>query len=300
MHIKFSLAELPDWLLRSGTSTEGSGGEGNQGDAGGTADPAAGGTADGSAGDGSGSSQTDSSAGAPAPGGEGGEGEGEGGAKPDPAKPAAEAKPAKPDHRDRRIAKLTAQLRELQGQAKTTPGGAEAQPAMVPASEVESLATQKAQTLAAQAEFNRQCNEAAATGKATFGEAEFSARVQELTKLVDVQDTGSVQQYNAFLSAAIRTGEGPRLIHQLGGDLDEADRIMALDPVNMGIELTKLALAKGTGPEATKAPDPLKPIGARGTSHEAISPGDPERADRLSTAEWMRRREAEVNARAAA
>jgi hypothetical protein len=150
----------------------------------------------------------------------------------------------------------------------------------------------RAAAIAAQNEFNRSCNETAAAGRQQF--PDFDTRVAELVKTIDQKDPSQVSAYNSFLAAAIETGEGPKLIHALGGDLNEASRIMALSPVKMAIELTKLAT--GATP-MTRAPKPVTPVGSRGTSHEAIDASDPERSDKLDTATWMRRREAELAAK---
>jgi hypothetical protein len=59
----------------------------------------------------------------------------------------------------------------------------------------------------------------------------------------------------------------------------------------MGLELAKRALK---APMPSAAPKPVVPVGARGRTHDAVDPADVDRADRLTTAEWMRRREAQV------
>ena len=87
------------------------------------------------------------------------------------------------------------------------------------------------------------------------------------------------------------------IIHALGSDLNEAARILALDPVRMGVEVAKLAMRADAGPGVSAAARPITPVGARGAAHTAISADDPDKADRLSTAEWMKRREAAVAAK---
>ncbi len=62
---------------------------------------------------------------------------------------------------------------------------------------------------------------------------------------------------------------------------------MALPPIKMAVELTKIA--SGQGRQVSGAAKPITPVGGRGASHDAIDPTDPERADKLSTAEWMKR-----------
>jgi len=225
---------------------------------------------------------------------------------------AAAAKKPPVDWRERRIAQLTAALHEARGTAKPaagteiapTPAAVSAPPGVDPA-EFERRVAAEAAARAELAEFNRQCNDVAAAGRSTFGETEFNGRVAELTKLVNGTDVGEVQKYNQFLSAAIETGEAPKLLHVLGGDLNEAARIMALSPVKMAVELTKLAAKTqggGAAPGADNAlsnvPKPISPVGNRNASAADISPDDPARADALPIDIWMAKREAAAEARA--
>ena len=237
---------------------------------------------------------------APAPEGEAAPAAPESAAAPAPAAPAAQTppeRPATPDWRERRIAKLTAQLheaREKLGAAASAPP-----PAAAPAP-TDELINRRAEALAREMEatraFNERCNAAADAGRSAFGEAEFNSRVAALHKVYDPADPGQVAAYNLMLEAAIETGQGPALLHRLGGDLNEAARVLALPPVKMALELAKLAVPRDPAPSA--APKPITPIGNRGASNERIRPDDPERADTLSTAEWIRRREEQVRAAA--
>jgi len=278
------------WLgvLRSGSTD----GEGSAGEPQGGSEA---GAADGAAGSAESSSQGSAGSAASSQGEAGGEAEGEG-------KKAEAAPAAKVDWRDRRIAQLTARLREAQQQAPATGAVSEAAPAPVapaatPAAGTDAQIEARAQQIASVAEFNRQCDAAAAEGRAKFGTEVFGSRVQSLQRLVDPGDQRSLAAFNTFLSSALETGEAPRLIHELGADLDEASRILSLPPAKMAVELTKRALAKPVEEEPSGAPKPPTPIGNRGVSHDAIAPDDPDRADRLSTAEWMRRREAQEAAK---
>jgi hypothetical protein len=164
------------------------------------------------------------------------------------------------------------------------------------AAELDQLVEQRSAERAAVAEFNRQCDEVASSGRSKFGEAEFNSRIQGLVGLVDRGDPQDSIRYNQFLVAAIETGEAAKLLHSLGGNLNEAARIMALSPVKMAVELTRMAAKPAA--ELSAASKPIRPVSTGGArSHESIAPDDPERADRLSTAEWMRRREAAVAAK---
>lgn len=218
-----------------------------------------------------------------------------------PGQESAQAPPPQretPDWRDKRIATLTRRLRELQeqqGQPPVRQPSAPEGPTGLTQNDIDRLAEQKAQSLAAIHEFNRRCDEVAMAGRQAFGDNRFNERIGQLQKLVDVNDPQSVQTYNMFLTAAIDTGEASKLLYALGADLDEAQRIMGMSPTRMAAELTRKAMAVDNGTtQVSGAPRPLTPIGGRGASHELISPDDPDRADHLGTTEWMRRREAQI------
>jgi len=206
--------------------------------------------------------------------------------------------PPKEDWRDARIKRLTAKLRELQPGAK--PDESEPSPpspdpgTRLAEAEIERRAQELSRQNSAIAEFNRQCNDAAAAGQKTY--KDFDSRITSLRQLAGgPEDLTQQVAYNQFVAAALETGEAPKLLHVLGGDLDEAARIMALNPVRMAIELTRLA-ARDLDTNTSQAPKPISPVGGRGAPHTSIDPADPERADRLTTAEWMTRRNAQVAA----
>lgn len=224
---------------------------------------------------------------------------GEGGAAGVATAPAASPSESKtdeqkPDWRDRRIAQLTARLRAEQ--AKATPGAAPAAtetPAVAtPEAEIDRRANEKAAQIAAAAEFNRRCDDTANMGRKEFGDIQFNARVNGLVQLIDRQDPASVQTYNQFLEAAMETGIGAKIIHDLGGDLNRASEILSLPPVKMAMEIAKLAAAPTS--QESKAPKPITPVGGR-PKNETIDPRDAERADHLDMKTWMERREKQVN-----
>lgn len=123
-----------------------------------------------------------------------------------------------------------------------------------------------------------------ATGR-TYTQAEFDAAVTERAAAADfnrqadaMYDTGSkkfedwqqsVEMLNAtglmtrdLLDAAMATEAGAEVIHNLGNDVEEAQRIAALPPIRMAAELTRMA-AKLTAPAAVRvsgAPAPIPSI----------------------------------------
>lgn len=216
--------------------------------------------------------------------------------EPEPVPPAAAA--PKSDWKDRRIAKLTARLREREAAPAPVAPGPE-QKALVPGTpefeaEVERRAATRASQEAAAIQFGKDCEATAKAGKAAY--ADFDDRVNNLKQVYDPTSQDEVVAYNTFLALAIETGEGAKIIHQLGGDLDEAQRILALSPTKMAMELTKMATGAGPKREVSQTPKPITPIRPAPSSMSTIDPRDPSAADRLSTAEWMKRREEQVAA----
>lgn len=212
-------------------------------------------------------------------------------------------KPAEaPDWREARLRVETAKRREAEARVRELEARQVAKPPVEDSAgkaarytddDVNRLADQKAAMQSQWRAFSDACDATAAQGRRDF--TDFDSRVGELRRLVDQNDVESQGAYNRFLAAAMETGEAAKILHALGGDLNEAQRIMSLAPVKMGVEMAKLAM--GQGKEFSKAPKPINAINSRGSARVEISPDDAERADNLSTAEWMKRREAQVKER---
>lgn len=205
------------------------------------------------------------------------------------AKPEAGAAAKPEDWRDRRIRQLTAKLREEQEAREAAKP--EQQPQLSQA-DIE----RRAAEIAKQNEFARQCDLAVNLGREAFGEQAFNERVGQLRQLVNVNDPVEMKQYADLIAAAIETGEAPKLLYALGSDLNRASELMGMTETRRAVELTKMAVAKGE-PEPSAAPKPITPIGARAESVTPIRASDPLRGDKLSTSEWMKRRQAEIDER---
>lgn len=214
-----------------------------------------------------------------------------------PQQQPTESQPSpQPDWRDRRIATLTRRLRELQEKQPPVQGAPPtAQPTAQPQAPDQALIDARARELSIIQDFNRRCDEAALAGRAQFGENDFNNRIASLQRLSDPTDPISVNAYNSLLMAALEAGEAPRLLYELGADLNEAQRILGMSPTKMAVELTKRAARPPV--QVSNATRPIAPIGGRPASHERIEPDDPDRSDHLSTEEWMRRREQQLATR---
>lgn len=149
---------------------------------------------------------------------------------------------------------------------------------------------QRAEALAATASFNQKCNEVAAAGAAAF--PDFKEKIGNLRQLVAVpKDPVQEKAYGEFIEAIIETGPAAaRITHELGSNLDLAEQLYGMRPVQRAAKLAELA-AKKSEPEPSNAPKPPVPVGQRAGSGELINPADPVKADKLSTKEWMKRRE---------
>lgn len=204
------------------------------------------------------------------------------------------------DWRDKRIAQLTAQLKSER--ERRAAEGKPPEPA-APSAPVEPSAAvvdARARELAAQQEFLRNCDEMQQSGRSAFGGAEFDARTGALLRLVDVNNPLEANAWNHLLMAAHETGRGAALLHDLGANLGEAQRLLSLSPVRMAVELTKKAeglAGSDEGLAAAALPRPVRPVGNHGPSNTPISPDDPERAEKLDIATWMARRTAQVKER---
>lgn len=159
------------------------------------------------------------------------------------------------------------------GQPAAQPPGSD----YVPRSEVERLA----QVAAAEAEFNRQCNDVFSTGVKEFGE-EFKNNVALLNSLGGMTPI--------FIQAALATGEAHKVLQELAKDPDEALRIMRLPPIQQTAELIRKHSAVTARKGVSQAPAPITPITATGGSVEPD-------LDKVSTAEFMALRQKQIEAR---
>lgn len=176
------------------------------------------------------------------------------------------------------------------------------------------------------AEHFRRAKEAPA-GEAPEGEAQVAALKEQFSSAVDAAaakrqfDAECTQIYNAgmgelqgfdarlrnfsqvgglnpvLIEAVMESASGPgapkahRILHELGGNLDEAARILELPPVRMAAAVAKFAASlREEGKRVTSAPAPIKPITPAASSAEK----DPEK---MSPQEWRVWREEQIAAK---
>lgn len=225
----------------------------------------------------------------------------------DPKPTTAETKPItpaprEPDWRDRRIAELTHKLNEARRvpaavavapQAASPPATGETQEAIDARVNLE--AQRRAEAIAAQNDWNRQCNDVAAAGKAEF--QDFDAKLAACQSVVNKNDRDEVQQFNEFLHAAIEAGQAHKLIHSLGENPGEVKRLMGLSGAKRVVELTRMADKLGTAApvaDPSGAPKPITPLGSKGLHYDGIKPDDKDNGTTLPIREWMKQREKQV------
>lgn len=198
---------------------------------------------------------------------------------------------------ERRAALAEATLAELRQLAQTPPDGTPPDDT-TPRERTYTQADlqREAGRAAAEIEFNKACNAAVTKGRADFPEA-FDKSLDSLRSVTPVLP-------KMFVEAALETGAAPAVLHALGQNLAEYDRIISLPPLRQAVELTKLASTLTKAPEATPVVPKPKPVpapisprvgGGNGTARSDISPDDP-KSDEIPSAEWFKRREAQIEA----
>ena len=198
----------------------------------------------------------------------------------------------KKDWREDRIAKLTAQLNEeREKNASKVEPKVEAKPGESQA-DFDARVRQEAARLSAEQSFNTRADAVATAARETYGAAEFNARLANIQSTINQKDPVEVGAYVRLVQTAMDTEDPGKVIFLLGEDPAKAANILAMSPTKMALEIAKLAIAAPG--EVSKAAKPLTIVEANNQSdRQEIDPSDPTRADKLSTAEWMKRRAAQ-------
>lgn len=101
--------------------------------------------------------------------------------------------------------------------------------------------------------FNARANETYEAGREKYGDWEGRMEGLRITGLMS----------ETLIDAAMASDAPSAVLHHLGGDLAEAERIAALPPIRMGVELGKLAMKLSTpkpGARISGAPTPITPV----------------------------------------
>jgi hypothetical protein len=135
-------------------------------------------------------------------------------------------------------------------------------------------------------------------------QSEFARREEKFAK--GVEDYHEVTRSEALpitpaMSEVIaESDEGPALAYYLGKNLPIAESIARLSPLAAARELGRIEAkllaerAAAKKPQVSKAPPPPPKIEGAGDGSTKVSPDSPD-SDKLSTSEWMKAREKQLN-----
>lgn len=187
-----------------------------------------------------------------------------------------EAKQDPPEWVMRRMAEITAKRREAEAEAARWREIAEraqanpsqdAQVTQAPKQDVDQLARAYAENMRAQERERERLAQIESAGRKEFG-AEFDSAVQNL----NAAGVGGPE----FLRVIAEVPNAEKVVAWLGkhDNLEEAIRIASLSPIQMGIEMTKLAdkATKALTKQVSKAPAPVQHIEGGSSASDQVEP----------------------------
>ncbi len=178
------------------------------------------------------------------------------------------------------IEQLRAELAAAKPQEDTEPA-----PGFKP-EQFEQLIDQRAQALLARREFENRAKSWIDAGNKEFGAADFQEKCAEVAAM----GAGDSNEFMSLITDPDIIPDGHKVIAAMIEHPDEAQRILALEPLKMAAALTRFATTTKPAEKAiSKAPAPIKPIG--GTAKNS-APSDNE-----PIGDWMAKRRAEVAAK---
>src|SRR5690606_25080477 len=139
--------------------------------------------------------------------------------------------------------------------------------AQQPANEAERI-QQEAQKLVQKQQFDERCNQTYTQGVSEF--QDFDSALQNL-HLVGISPQA--------LADITTMPDSHKILYQLGKNPDNAERILAMSPMQMGIELAKLSTAAPAQKPVSKAPAPISPVGGAASAEPDFS--------KMSDDEWF-------------
>lgn len=146
--------------------------------------------------------------------------------------------------------------------------------------ELERLAEEKAAIRIAQQTLKDKTDQWLGNGNKEFGAAEFAEKCNEVARL-GAGDNPEFMQLMADLPDA------HKVIAKMADMPEETQRILALSPRQMTMEIARLAFDKPAGPQISNAPKPITPID--GTARANTAPSDDD-----DTKTWMEKRRKQV------
>lgn len=146
-------------------------------------------------------------------------------------------------------------------------------------------ADRRAAQRTADAQFNKESNDAFNAGQAEYGD--FRSVLSTFTPLV-----GPGGFPRETVEAMLETGAAHRVIYELSQNLNEAQRILSLPPARQAVALAKIASTAKPGKTVSTAAAPITPLGG-GKQTGVVDLGD----DSVSIDKWMAKREADLKAK---
>lgn len=188
----------------------------------------------------------------------------------------APAKPKRVPWYEKRINQLTAKLKEVEGGAGA--GGGDAPAAGVGVSSGPGYVTESGERLFTQAEVEQMAVAKSQLSKLNeTADQMFDAGKKAFPKTWDARITAAGQAFGADLARRIDFFElltdipnGAQVYHELTGDLDAMDEVLALPPHKLGARLAKMSaeLGKPAPRQISNAPDPIEPLDGGGGGNE--------------------------------
>lgn len=192
-----------------------------------------------------------------------------------------ETKPETPEWAIRRMAEITAKRREAEAEAAHWREIAERNQAVAQtepqnnSQNVEQMARAYAESMRTQERERDRLVQIETAGRKEFG-ADFDMAVSNL----NAAGVGGPE----FLKVIAEIPDAQKVVAWLGkhDNLDEAIRISGLNPIQMGIEMTKLATkaAKETTKQVSRAPAPIQHIEGGSSASDQVEPA-------LNSKEWF-------------
>jgi hypothetical protein len=195
-----------------------------------------------------------------------------------------EKKSEAPDWAIRRMAEITAKRREAEAEAarwreiaeRAQAAGHDDQQTPAPQQNVDQLARAYAENMRAQERERERLAQIEMAGRKEFG-AEFDTALMNL----NAAGVGGPE----FLKVIAEIPDAQKVVTWLGkhSNLDEAVRISGLNPIQMGIELTKLAgkASKEMTKQVSKAPPPVQHIEGGSSASDQVEPA-------VGSKEWFK------------
>jgi hypothetical protein len=159
--------------------------------------------------------------------------------------------------------------------------------------DVERRAGEKADQIARAREFNKACNNIVEHGKKDYKET-WDEAIKNLNLVGAIgKDVSPV-----FLENAVELKDPHKVLHYLGTNIEEGERISRLSPTRMAMELARVEATLGNPPVEVKppisnAPAPVIPVGGQAKGTGALSLDDPN----LSADEWYALRARQIEDR---